>query len=84
MDREIVNRLRMAPHDGDCERGYPSDPCGCDRRTMRDAANGMDRLVKENDELRQLLKDRHHLDPVAITDTLAALDVAGTTTEDAT
>jgi hypothetical protein len=46
------------------------------------AADEIDRLVKENGQLRLLLRERHRLDPVAIADMLAAIDAAGSTTED--
>lgn len=46
------------------------------------AADEIDRLVEENGQLRRLLRERHRLDPVAIADTLAAIDAAGSTTED--
>lgn len=44
---DIVDRLRSSSHDIACERVYPSDSCGCNRRSMKVAADEIERLMAE-------------------------------------
>ena len=68
---EIANSLRGRPWN------EPISPFILER-----AADEIERLVEANATLRRLLNDRHRLDPVAIADTLAALDATGSTVKD--